>query len=174
MLLPMPLPHLQAPDYAATAAQHSPFVDYAAKDQTQVIEALTAGKVLPSWDRVLDPMVSREDMLGRTTTTSYPAPTVYGMDVADFEAATPSPSDAVFEANNVTRLTLLARKYADGPLTTEQSSRLAIVRERVRRLAPRVTDEDIATLSNIADEIAELSRESDAAIDELNALVKGR
>jgi hypothetical protein len=54
------------------------------------------------------------------------------------------------EVANRTRLELLARLYVNKKLSAEENARLEIVKEKVRRLIPRVTVEDFETLGEIA------------------------
>jgi hypothetical protein len=69
-------------------------------------------------------------------------------------------SDA--ESANKVRLALLARSYVAGQMSTEEEARLAIVTERVRRLIPRVTAEDMEALEGIAQDVARI-RANDSA-----------
>jgi hypothetical protein len=55
------------------------------------------------------------------------------------------------EMANRTRLELLARLYVSKKLSAEENARLAIVKEKVRRLIPRVTAEDFEALGEIAE-----------------------
>jgi hypothetical protein len=55
------------------------------------------------------------------------------------------------EMANRTRLELLARFYVSKKLSAEENARLAIVKEKVRRLIPRVTAEDFEALGEIAE-----------------------
>ncbi len=52
-------------------------------------------------------------------------------------------------ANRI-RLELLARLYVSKKLSAEEDARLAIVKEKVRRLIPRVTVEEFEALEEIA------------------------
>jgi len=54
------------------------------------------------------------------------------------------------EVANRIRLELLARLYVSKKLSAEEDARLAIVKEKVRRLIPRVTVEDFEALGEIA------------------------
>ena len=54
------------------------------------------------------------------------------------------------EVANRIRLELLARLYVSKKLSAEEDARLAIVKEKVRRLIPRVTVEEFEALGEIA------------------------
>jgi hypothetical protein len=54
------------------------------------------------------------------------------------------------EVANRIRLELLARLYVSKKLSAEEDARLAIVKEKVRRLIPRVTVEEFEALEEIA------------------------
>jgi len=54
------------------------------------------------------------------------------------------------EVANRTRLELLARLYVSKKLSAEEDARLAIVKQKVRRLIPRVSVEDFEALGTIA------------------------
>jgi hypothetical protein len=69
-------------------------------------------------------------------------------------------SDA--DSANKVRLALLARSYVAGQMSTEEEARLAIVTERVRRLIPRVTVEDMEALESIVQDVARI-RDDDSA-----------
>jgi len=86
----------------------------------------------------------------------------------DFPEQAPRALDA--EVANRTRLELLARQYVAGQLSTEGEARLAIVSERVRRLIPRVTEEDFQALEQIFEEterigLADVERRRRLGID---------
>lgn len=51
-----------------------------------------------------------------------------------------------------TRLALLAKKY-EGEPTREDSARLALVTERIRRLQPRVTKRDVEILTQVVEQV---------------------
>jgi len=60
------------------------------------------------------------------------------------------------------RITLLARRYVSAHLSTEGEARLAILTERVRRLVPRVTAEDIDAVNAALDRLEAIdSRDRD-------------
>jgi hypothetical protein len=63
------------------------------------------------------------------------------------------------EAENWTRLELLAREFVDGQLSTEEQARLAIVSERVRRLIPSVTAEDFEALETMIEDVRRIEAE---------------
>jgi hypothetical protein len=56
------------------------------------------------------------------------------------------------------RVTLLARKYVSGSLSPEADARLAIATERVRRLVPRVTADDVEALESILEDLDSISQ----------------
>lgn len=55
-----------------------------------------------------------------------------------------------------TRLALLAKKY-EGQPTVEDSARLALVTERIRRLQPRVTKRDVDVLTKVVDRVEQVT-----------------
>ncbi len=61
-----------------------------------------------------------------------------------------SASKAGSSRANIERIELLARKYVEKHLSLEEAARLAIVSERTRRLFPSVTEQEIATVKEIA------------------------
>jgi hypothetical protein len=68
------------------------------------------------------------------------------------------------EAASEVRLTLLAQKY-EGTSTKEDNARLAILTQRIRRLSPRITVDDLAVMTVVTDGIEKIS----ADIEELRA-----
>ena len=76
------------------------------------------------------------------------------------------PSEA--ESANKVRLALLARSYVAGQMSTEEEARLAIVTERVRRLIPRVTVEDMEALESIVQDVARIRADDSARRRRLN------
>ena len=57
------------------------------------------------------------------------------------------------------RITLLAREYVSRELSTEDEARLKIATEKVRKLIPRVTAEDVEALNEILEEVEELEKQ---------------
>lgn len=55
-----------------------------------------------------------------------------------------------------TRLALLAKKY-EGKATHEDSARLALLTERIRRLQPRVTKHDVDVLTRVVDQVEQVT-----------------
>lgn len=55
-----------------------------------------------------------------------------------------------------TRLALLAKKY-EGEPSREDSARLALVTERIRRLQPRVTRRDVDVLTNVVEQVEQVT-----------------
>jgi hypothetical protein len=72
--------------------------------------------------------------------------------------ASPSPIGDT-EIANRDRLELLARAYVAGKLSPEEDARLAIVTERVRRLIPRVTVDDVEQLERVAEDVRRIEAE---------------
>ena len=68
---------------------------------------------------------------------------------------------------NRDRIELLARKYARKKLSKEDIARLEIVRERMRKLVPRVTTKDFEKLVEIAEDIKRIGDEDDRLREEL-------
>ena len=68
---------------------------------------------------------------------------------------------------NRDRIELLARKYARKNLSKEDTVRLEIVRERMRKLVPRVTTKDFENLVEIAEDINRIGDEDDRLREEL-------
>ncbi len=62
--------------------------------------------------------------------------------------------EAEAEKVNRERLVFLSRKYAGRELSAESQARLEILRERVRRLIPRVTADDFAELERTLTDLA--------------------
>lgn len=64
------------------------------------------------------------------------------------------------DAASDARVSLLVQKY-EGKSTKEDSARLEILTQRLRRLSPRVTSEDIAALGIMVDQLEEISDDID-------------
>jgi hypothetical protein len=75
----------------------------------------------------------------------------------------PEADDPVIRARDE-RVALLVRKY-EGMSTTEDEARLQILTQRLRRLSPRVTPEDLNSLSTMVGHLEETS----ADLDEIRA-----
>jgi hypothetical protein len=87
-------------------------------------------------------------------------------------AATTSTADPVRKTNDA-RVALLARKYvAKEKFSDEDTARLAILTERVRRLLPAVTEGELEALES-ALKAAKLLADSDAALRLRLAALKG-
>lgn len=71
------------------------------------------------------------------------------------EQLAPEADDPVIRARDA-RIALLARKY-EGISTTEDDARLQILTQRLRRLGPRVTPEDLNSLSTMVKQLEETS-----------------
>lgn len=71
------------------------------------------------------------------------------------EQLAPEADDPVIRAGEA-RVALLARKYASIS-TTEDDARLQILTQRLRRLSPRVTPEDLNSLSTMVGQLEETS-----------------
>ena len=71
------------------------------------------------------------------------------------EQLSPEADDPVIRAGEA-RVALLARKYASIS-TTEDDARLQILTQRLRRLSPRVTPEDLNSLSTMVGQLEEMS-----------------
>lgn len=65
----------------------------------------------------------------------------------------------IAETANRNRIELLARQYVAGQLSKEEEARLAIATERVRRLIPRVTEEDFLALEQILEDAERIEME---------------
>lgn len=79
------------------------------------------------------------------------------------EQLAPEADDPVIRARDE-RLALLARKY-ESMSTREDDARLQILTQRLRRLSPRVTPEDLNSLSTMVGQLEETS----ADLDEIRA-----
>ena len=79
------------------------------------------------------------------------------------EQLAPEADDPVIRARDA-RVALLARKY-ESISTREDDARLQILTQRLRRLSPRVTPEDLNSLSTMVDQLEETS----ADLDEIRA-----
>lgn len=75
------------------------------------------------------------------------------------EQLAPEADDPVIRARDA-RVALLARKY-ESISTTEDDARLQILTQRLRRLSPRVTPEDLNRLSTMVGELEETSADLD-------------
>ena len=82
------------------------------------------------------------------------------------EQLAPEADDPVIRARDA-RVALLARKYASIS-TTEDDARLQILTQRLRRLSPRVTPEDLNSLSTMVGQLEEMS----ADLDEIPSQVR--
>lgn len=72
------------------------------------------------------------------------------LDAEEFDLQ-PPPVRTEIETTRDKRLTLLARKYEGRSLVVEEEARLKLLTERLRRLVPRVTEEDWEQLTDIAE-----------------------
>lgn len=77
-----------------------------------------------------------------------------------------SASSSAAEQQVSDRITLLARKYANHDLTSEEFARLEILSERLRRLFPRVGEGDIRALENTIERLRTLQESADALLSE--------
>jgi hypothetical protein len=68
--------------------------------------------------------------------------------------------DEVMKARDA-RLALLARKY-EGTASIEDGARLQILTERLRKLSPRVTSEDVAQVEDMVSEAERIAARLDA------------
>ena len=64
------------------------------------------------------------------------------------------------DATNRVRIELLARQYESKKLSSEQEARLAILTQRMHRLAPRVTEKDFRALEEIMVNLKKLNQEN--------------
>lgn len=71
------------------------------------------------------------------------------------------PNDKV-EDSNETRIVLLARKYASSQFSPEESARLDILTEKVQRLMPSVTDDDLAKMQKLSSRLDDISAVNNA------------
>ena len=69
---------------------------------------------------------------------------------------------------NITRITLLARKYVKETLSPEEEARLVIATEQVRQLMPRITVANLEKLEELGSEIAELQSYDEEVRHKLN------
>lgn len=69
---------------------------------------------------------------------------------------------------NEERLKLLSRKYVKKELNREEYTRLEILREKVRKLLPRVTTEDFERLEILGKELEEFKEENKRIREEYN------
>lgn len=69
---------------------------------------------------------------------------------------------------NEERLKLLSRKYVKKELNREEYTRLEILREKVRKLLPRVTTEDFERLEIVGKELEEFKEENKRIREEYN------
>jgi hypothetical protein len=78
---------------------------------------------------------------------------VRGLHGSDDRPVRNEPSPGVFERANDARIQLLARRFASKSLSPEESARLWVETNRVRRIFPRVTDEHRAALRELETEV---------------------
>ncbi len=78
---------------------------------------------------------------------------------SELEQLAPEADDPVIRARDA-RVALLARKY-ESISTTEDDARLQILTQRLRRLSPRVTREDLNSLSTMVGQLEETSADLD-------------
>lgn len=98
------------------------------------------------------------DVFTPTNMTGYRNEESVSIDHQIAEEMSDEPPEELSAADiaNQSRLELLARKYVSGQLSTEESARLAIVSERVRRLIPRVTLQDFERLEGLGMELKQI------------------
>ena len=119
--------------------------------------AVAATQVLNAGSLLIGDLFSPRDMTGYRNEELVAIDHQIAEEMSDETPAEVSPADSA----NQSRLELLAREYVAGQLSNEESARLAIVSERVRRLIPRVTLQDFERLEVIGRELKEI--ESDNA-----------
>ena len=76
------------------------------------------------------------------------------------EGEAPSGAQKTIEASTEARLRLLAIKFAHNRLTPEQSARLELIDAYLDRISPLVTETQAATLSALAERLAQIDRET--------------
>lgn len=109
-----------------------------------VMETAVRGKSMPTFRRGSDSTATAADR--QRIGSSY-----YETAPAELDRAR-----SVIERASEARLALLAQKY-EGTATKEDSARLAILTERIRRLCPRVTPADLAALGEVVGEIEQIT-----------------
>jgi hypothetical protein len=119
--------------------------------------AVAATQVLNTGSFLIDDVFTPRDMTGYRNEELVAIDHWIAEEMSEEPRSVVSPADSA----NQSRLELLAREYVAGQLSTEESARVAIVSERVRRLIPRVTLEDFERLEAIGRELKEI--ESDNA-----------
>lgn len=70
-----------------------------------------------------------------------------------------SKEEEAFDIANRDRLVFLSRKYA-GNYSKEDDARLEILKEKIRTMLPRVTENDFQYLANIAQELSDIHNEN--------------
>lgn len=70
-----------------------------------------------------------------------------------------SKEEEAFDIANRDRLVFLSRKYA-GNYSKEDDARLEILKEKIRTMLPRVTENDFQHLANIAQELSNIHNEN--------------
>ena len=93
-----------------------------------------------------------------TTTREYSGGGWSSIEVPMFHIAVEEQAKSEADVAASERVTLLARRYVSGSLSPEADARLAIATERVRRLLPRVTADDVETLETILDDLDSIKR----------------
>jgi len=118
--------------------------------------AVAATQVLNTGSLLIGDVFTPRDMTG------YRDEEMVAIDrrIAEETSDEPSPALSPVESANQTRLELLAREYVAGQLSNEESARLAIVSERVRRMIPRVTLQDFERLEGIGKELKEIEADN--------------
>ena len=97
-----------------------------------------------------------------------------GADTSD-EASELAPDPAAEASQrNAERVRMLARRFVHGRASPELDARLEILTEQVRRLMPRVTDDAVAGLQAMADDMLRRTQENDELARSLGLTGKRR
>jgi hypothetical protein len=131
-----------------------------------LVAAVAATQVLNAGSFLIGDVFTPTDMTGYRNEESVSIDDQIAEEMSDKPPEELSPGDIA----NQSRLELLARKYVSGQLSTEESARLAIVSERVRRLIPRVTLQDFERLEGLGMELKQIESNNAALRRRLEAL----
>jgi len=135
--------------------------------------------ILENEDRETDDSMTGSVSLDKTRKTGMVSPSLYEeidslfteIEKNDEEVQTASgfrnDSYSQSQLTNEERIKLLARKYIK-KLSSEESARLEILCERVRRLFPRATLDDFKRLEEIGTELKDFEEENERIIGKYN------
>lgn len=101
-----------------------------------------------------------------SSSTGETPPVIAGL----FRSGPEDAREAEAEKVNRERLVFLSRKYASREFSAESQARLEILRDRVRRLIPRITADDFAELERTVADLAAIRAADRGLEEELNKL----